>query len=76
VVLALKGTEGGFRDLILSSLASRAKRMVEAELTSGEPAPQRDVLKARRAIADLVLEMAEKGQIELNSSDEENELVQ
>ena len=76
VVLALKGTEAVFRELVLSSLASRAKRMVEAELTSGEPAPQRDVLKARRAIADLVLEMAEKGQIELNSSDEENELVQ
>ncbi len=77
VVLALKGTEAEFRDLVLSSLASRAKRMVEAELTNGDPAPQRDVLKARRAIADLVLEMAEKGQIELNSpDDEEGELVQ
>jgi flagellar motor switch protein FliG len=75
VVLALKGTDLIFRDLVLSSLASRAKRMVEAELTSSEPAQQRDVLKARRAIADLVLEMAEKGLIELNGADEENELV-
>jgi len=75
VVLALKGTQPEFRELVLASLASRAKRMVEAELQNGDPAPQRDVLKARRAIADLVLEMAEKGQIELNSSDEENELI-
>ena len=75
VVLALKGTEPEFRDLVLSSLAARAKRMVEAELTNGDPAPQRDVMKARRAIADLVLEMAEKGQIELNGSDEENAMV-
>jgi flagellar motor switch protein FliG len=75
VVLALKGTDPVFRDLVLSSLASRAKRMVEAELTSSEPAQQRDVVKARRAIADLVLEMAEKGLIELNGADEENELI-
>jgi flagellar motor switch protein FliG len=75
VVLALKGTEAEFRDLVLSSLASRAKRMVEAELANGDAAPQRDVMKARRAIADLVLEMAEKGQIELHSSDEESAMI-
>jgi flagellar motor switch protein FliG len=75
VVLALKGTQPEFRELVLSSLASRAKRMVEAELTNGDPAPQRDVMKARRAIADLVLEMAEKGQIELNGSDEESAMI-
>jgi flagellar motor switch protein FliG len=75
VVLALKGTEPEFRELVLSSLAARAKRMVEAELTNGDPAPQRDVMKARRAIADLVLEMAEKGQIELGSSNEESAMI-
>jgi flagellar motor switch protein FliG len=75
VVLALKGTESEFRDLVLSSLASRSRRMVEAELTNGDPSPQRDVMKARRAIADLVLEMAEKGQIELNGSSEEAAMI-
>ena len=76
VILALKGTDPIFRDLVLSSLASRAKRMVEAELQNGQPSPQRDVLKARRAIADLVLEMAEKGQIELNSSEGGDDYIQ
>jgi flagellar motor switch protein FliG len=75
VVLALKGTEAEFRELVLSSLAARAKRMVEAELTNGDAAPQRDVMKARRAIADLVLEMAEKGQIELHGSEEDGAMV-
>ena len=75
VVLALKGTDPEFRDLVLSSLAARAKRMVEAELTNGDAAPQRDVMKARRAIADLVLEMAEKGQIELGSGSEESAMI-
>jgi flagellar motor switch protein FliG len=75
VVLALKGTEPEFRELVLASLASRAKRMVEAELQNGDPAPQRDVMKARRAIADLVLEMAEKGQIELHGSEDESAMI-
>jgi flagellar motor switch protein FliG len=68
VVLALKGTDAAFRELILSSMGARARRMVENELTTGGPAQQRDVLKARRAIADAVLEMAERNEIEINSS--------
>jgi FliG C-terminal domain. len=44
--------------------------MVEQELRSGEPAAQRDVLDARRTITDLALEMAGRGEIELNSGDE------
>jgi flagellar motor switch protein FliG len=71
-VMALKGTEPEFREVILSSLASRVRRMVEQELSSGDPASQRDVAEARRAITDLALEMAGRGDIELNSdSDEE-----
>ncbi len=70
IVLALKGTDAAFRDFILSSLAARARRIVEAELTNGEPAPQREVAKARRAIADMALAMAERGEIELNAADE------
>jgi len=70
VVMALKGTDSHFRELILSSMAARARRMVEAELNGGGPAQQRDVMKARRAVADMVLEMAERNEIEINSSGE------
>jgi flagellar motor switch protein FliG len=34
---------------------------------------QRDVLKARRTIADTALELASGGEIELNSSEDEDE---
>lgn len=71
-VLALKGTDPGFREVILQSLASRARRMVEQELASGEPAAQRDVIEARRMITDLALDMAGRGEIELNSDSEED----
>ncbi|WP_112664663.1 flagellar motor switch protein FliG [Microvirga flavescens] len=70
VVLALKGTDDAFRSIILSSLASRVRRMVEHELNGKEPASQRDVLDARRAITDLALEMAGRGEIELNSEND------
>jgi flagellar motor switch protein FliG len=69
-ILALKGTDPTFRDLILSSMGARARRMVENELNTGGPAQQRDVMKARRAIADMVLEMAERNEIEIHGSGE------
>ena len=66
IVIALKGTEPEFRDAILASMGTRARRMVEHELANGEPVPQKDVVEARRAITDLALEMAGRGEIELN----------
>lgn len=76
VVLALKGTNAAFRDSILSSLAARARRIVDSELATGGPALQRDVLKARRTIADTALELARGGEIELNSSEDEDEFFE
>jgi flagellar motor switch protein FliG len=71
IVLALKGCEGELRDAVLGSLAARNRRMVEQELSSSEPASQRDVVKARRMIADTALSMAEKGEIELSAGEDE-----
>jgi len=75
VVLALKGTDEPFRNIILSSLASRMRRMVEHELSGKEPASQRDVLEARRFITDLALEMAGRGEIELNSESDDDTYI-
>jgi flagellar motor switch protein FliG len=65
VVMALRGTEADFRDTVLSSMPSRGRRLVEGELSSGGNAPPRDVAKARKAIADIVLDMASRNEIEL-----------
>jgi flagellar motor switch protein FliG len=69
VVLALRGCEQAFRDGVLSSLTSRARRLVESELDDGSVVPPRDITKARRAIADLVLEMAQRNEIEISAPD-------
>lgn len=70
VILALKGAEKKLSELILSSLGARSRRMIEQEVNSGGHVPQRDVLKARRAIADLALTLADKGKIELHGDEE------
>lgn len=67
VVLALKGLDAQFQATILSSLASRSRRMVEAELQNGSAGSARDVAEARRLIVDIVLRMVTNGEIDLKS---------
>jgi flagellar motor switch protein FliG len=69
-ILALKGADPKLTELILSSLGARSRRMIEQELLTGGAAAQRDVLKARRAVADLVLQLAERGQVDLHPGEE------
>ncbi|KQP55210.1 flagellar motor switch protein FliG [Methylobacterium sp. Leaf399] len=75
LILALKGTDAEFRTVVLSALSARVRRMVEHELNGGEPAAQKDVLEARRSITDLAMEMAGRGEIEINAGGEVEELV-
>jgi len=66
VVMALRGTDAEFRNAVLSSMPSRGRRLVEGELASGAYAPPREVAKARKAIAEIVLGMASRNEIELS----------
>jgi flagellar motor switch protein FliG len=70
LVMALRGTDAAFQATILSSLAARSRRMVEAELSGGAPATDRDIAAARREIVDLVLKMIAKGEIVMPATDE------
>ncbi len=65
VVMALRGTDTDFRNAVLSSMPSRGRRLVEGELSSSASASPRDIAKARKAIADIVLGMASRSEIEL-----------
>ena len=72
VVLALRGTEAEFEELVLSSMASRARRMVEeAELQSTDEPDPRAVGDARRSIANRIMELGAKGEIDINFSENE-----
>lgn len=75
LVTALKGTDAGFRNKVLSCLASRTRRMVEQELATGEPVTQRELGEARRKITDLALSMGQRGEIDLSTGEEDGALV-
>ena len=69
VVLALRGTDDAFKELVLSSIASRARRMVESELASSDEPDPKAVNEARRSIADRVMELIGKREIDINVSE-------
>jgi flagellar motor switch protein FliG len=75
VALSLKGTPAEFRELILSSLSSRVRKMIEQELNNGQPVPARDVNDARRTVTDLALDLAGRGEIEIRTEGEDGDLI-
>ena len=66
VVLSLKGTDPEFRDLVLSAIGARARRLIENELKN-EGGTAKEVNGARRSIANMVLEMASRGELEIHA---------
>ena len=68
LIEALRGLSDEFCEVVFSSLAARARRMVEGELKAGGKVNHKEVAAARRYIADMVLELAESGQIELREA--------
>ena len=70
LIVALKDCEPDLKEVILSSVAARSRRMIESELAAGPPTSQRDIRKVRREIADLALEMADGGEIDIRARDE------
>ncbi|MBB3808020.1 flagellar motor switch protein FliG [Pseudochelatococcus contaminans] len=76
MIIALRGTNASYREIVLSALPARSRRTVESELASAQPIPQREVLEARRSITDLALDMAGRGEIELHSEAEQDMFMQ
>jgi flagellar motor switch protein FliG len=74
LVTSLKGTEPEFREVILSSLSSRVRKMIEQELNNGQGVPARAVADARRSVTDLALQLAARGEIEIRH-DEVEEMI-
>lgn len=70
LILALRGADAVVREAVFPCLSARMRRMVEAELATGDVAPRRDVLRAQRAIADTVLRLVEQGVIDIGGAEE------
>ena len=57
-MLALRGAEAEIKETILSSLGARARRMIESELNDAAAEVTKEVIFARRAIAEMALRLA------------------
>lgn len=69
VIAALRGAPASLKEVALSSLGARARRMVESELANDQGQVSKEGETARRAIADLVLAMAGRGELALPEAD-------
>lgn len=65
VVMALRGATPELKELALSSLGARARRMVEAELANDNGQVTAQTEAARNAISETVLAMAARGELSL-----------
>lgn len=68
VTLALRSAPPELVEIVLSSLAARARRMVEAELQQTIDVNAKEITTARRAIASLALRLASEGRIVLTAA--------
>lgn len=67
VMLALRGAEAEIKEIILSSLGARARRMIESELNDAAAEVTKEVIAARRAIAETALRLASSGEISIEA---------
>ncbi|PYE87719.1 flagellar motor switch protein FliG [Phyllobacterium leguminum] len=68
VTTALRGADARLQELVLSSLSTRGRRMVETELAAGQAnITAQNIADARRAIARTAISLAERGLIELEA---------
>lgn len=70
VIAALRGMPSNLKEVALSSLGARARRMVEAELATDNGQKTKDGDVARRDIADLVLDLVKRGEIKMPDSND------
>ena len=70
VIAALLGMPPAIKEIALSSLGARARRMVEAELVGDKGVRTKEGDAARNAIAAMVLGMSQRGELELPTGDE------
>jgi flagellar motor switch protein FliG len=70
VIPALNGADAALKDLILSTVPSRTRKVIEQELAAAAPMSEKDVEKARRAVADIALQLADQGVVDLSFGEE------
>ncbi len=70
LIPALNGAEAAMKELILSTVPSRTRRVIEQELAGAAPMSEKEMEKARRVVADMALQLADQGVVDLSFGEE------
>lgn len=73
IATALRGADASLQEMVLSSLSTRGRRMVESELAAEQGnITSQNIAEARRAIARIAIDLSERGIITLDSGEGPN----
>lgn len=75
LALALKGASETIRDLFVKNMSQRAAKILLEEIEGMGPVKLKDVNEAQSAIINTVKELISKGEIEIMSGDNSDQLV-
>ena len=67
----MRGADASLQEMVLSSLSTRGRRMVESELAAEQGnITSQNIADARRAIARIAIDLSERGIITLDSGED------
>jgi flagellar motor switch protein FliG len=75
IPLALKGASEAMKDLFFSNMSERAARIMKEDMAAMGPVRLKDVEDAQQSIVNVTKELAERGEITIVTSKDEDELV-
>lgn len=74
LTMALRGASAEMRECVLSAISPRARRMIEADLGTGIAGINpRDIVMARRTVAQEAIRLSNAGQIQLKETEGDQE---
>lgn len=73
--LALKGAPDSLRDLFFSNMSERAAKIMKEDMAAMGPVRLKDVEEAQQSIIATAKDLADRGEINISSDAEEDELI-
>ncbi len=75
IPLALKGASDAIKDLFFSNMSERAGKIMKEDIASMGPVRLKDVEEAQQSIVAVTKDLADRGEITIVTSKEEDELI-
>lgn len=75
LTLALKGAADSIKDLFFSNMSERAAKIMKEDMAAMGPVRLKDVEEAQQSLVSTAKQLAERGEITLVGSKDEDELI-